>query len=94
MMYLPNRNLELFGEPPSLDEPSDNDLNVLDKLEKFAQIEIPSYRYVHCTGMFNVNVQPTTDKFEPEDVYNVVVQRNLLSYSIRSSRSLFIQLSQ
>lgn len=45
-MYMPNRNLE-FGEPPSLDEPSDVELNVLDRLEKLSQtLEIPSYRYV------------------------------------------------
>ncbi|XP_063687002.1 serine/threonine-protein phosphatase 4 regulatory subunit 1-like isoform X4 [Bolinopsis microptera] len=48
MMYMPNRNLELFGEPPSLDEPSDVELHVLDRLEKLSQIEIPSYRQQAC----------------------------------------------
>ncbi|KAL5251032.1 hypothetical protein ACHWQZ_G016675 [Mnemiopsis leidyi] len=48
MMYMPNRNLE-FGEPPSLDEPSDVELNVLDRLEKLSQtLEIPSYRQQAC----------------------------------------------
>lgn len=51
MMYMHNRNLEMYGDPPSLDEPNDNELNVLDRLEKFSQIEIPSYRQQACIDM-------------------------------------------
>lgn len=47
MMYMPNR-MEIFGEPPSLDEGPDSELNILEKLEKYSAIEMFSYRQHAC----------------------------------------------
>eukprot|EP00116_Pleurobrachia_bachei_P001346 sb/3461608/ len=51
MMYLPNRTLELFEQQQSLEGPPETEMGVLERLEKFAQLEMPSYRQQACLDL-------------------------------------------